>query len=281
MKPLNQKVAIIDMYNGTANQGMKAIKEVITHMEMPLTYDLYDVRGERELPDLNDYSIFISTGGPGNPIEEGSEWQERFFDFLDRLMTHNRQNETDKKHLFLICHSFQMACHHFKLGTITKRKSRSFGIYPVHQTEDGEQDVIFRNLKNPMWVVDSRDYQVIKANIRVFRKQGAQLLSLEKIRNHVELERAVMAIRFSKEVIGTQFHPEASPTSFFNIIQDKKVREETIALRGKSNYYLMLDHLLDQEKIAKTYATILPNFIRHAYDQISSAPIVPHYASSV
>ncbi|MFT4567797.1 MAG: homoserine O-succinyltransferase [Saprospiraceae bacterium] len=281
MREFRKKVAIIDMYNGVQNKGMAGIKEIIGNMEFPLTYDLFNARGENELPDLSDYSIFISTGGPGNPIEEGSKWQERYFQFLDKIVAHNKENEDDKKHLFLICHSFQMACHHFGLGTISKRKSRSFGIYPVHQTTDGEVDPIFDNLDNPMWVIDSRLYQVIKSNARVFNKQGAKLLSLEKIRNHVELERAVMAIRFTDEIIGTQFHPEADQNTFFSILQDKSVREETIALRGKKKYYRMLDDLLDQEKVAKTYNTILPNFLKRAYQNVIEMPTEILYAAEV
>ena len=38
----------------------------------------------------------------------------------------------------------------------------------------------------------------------------AQVLSLEKIRTHVEYERAIMAVRFSDEFVGTQYHPELS-----------------------------------------------------------------------
>lgn len=281
MKDLSKKVAIIDMYNGVPNKGMAGIKKIISGMDYNMTYELFDTRGEAALPDLNDYSIFISTGGPGNPIEEDSEWQQRYFDFLDRIVAHNKAPENDKKHVFLICHSFQMACHHFGLGTISKRKSRSFGIYPVHQTLEGEADQVLENLDNPMWVIDSRLYQVMKANARIFKKQGAKLLSLEKIRNHVELERAVMAIRFTNEIIGTQFHPEADQNTFFEILQNKEVREETIELRGKQKYYRMLDDLLDQDKVAKTYNTVLPNFLRHAHNEIVGAANKLIYATEV
>ena len=227
MKDLSRRVAIIDMYNGVPNKGMAGIKKIIDTLEYPMSYDLFDARGDAELPNLDDYSIFISTGGPGNPLEEGSVWQQRYFDFLELIVAHNNVEENDKKHVFLICHSFQMACHHFGLGTISKRKSRSFGIY------------------------------------------------------HVELESAVMAIRFTKEIIGTQFHPEADQNTFFEILQNKMVREETIELRGKQKYYRMLDDLLDEEKIAKTYNTVLPNFLRHAYREIVGESNKLIYAAEV
>ena len=83
MKDLSRRVAIIDMYNGVPNKGMAGIKKIIDTLEYPMSYDLFDARGDAELPNLDDYSIFISTGGPGNPLEEGSVWQQRYFDFLE------------------------------------------------------------------------------------------------------------------------------------------------------------------------------------------------------
>jgi imidazoleglycerol phosphate synthase glutamine amidotransferase subunit HisH len=33
-------------------------------------------------------------------------------------------------------------------------------------------------------------------------------------RDHVQYERAIMAVRFTDYFVGTQFHPEADPVSF-------------------------------------------------------------------
>jgi GMP synthase-like glutamine amidotransferase len=58
--------------------------------------------------------IFISSGGPGNPHREGYEWEQKFADFLTQIWDHNKSNE-QKKYLFLVCHSFQLAVIHFGL----------------------------------------------------------------------------------------------------------------------------------------------------------------------
>ena len=73
--------------------------------------------------------------------------------------------------------------------------------------------------------VDSREWQLVQPNRKVFKKLGAKILSLEKIRTHVELERAIMAIRFSPEMVGTQFHPEADPEGMkkhFSVEENRK-----------------------------------------------------------
>jgi hypothetical protein len=66
------RVAILDMYDGVANQGMRCIREILNSFAdmnvLDLSWDEFDVRGKCEVPDLS-YDLFISTGGPGSPLE--------------------------------------------------------------------------------------------------------------------------------------------------------------------------------------------------------------------
>ncbi|MFC5190502.1 type 1 glutamine amidotransferase [Algoriphagus aquatilis] len=263
-------LAILDMYDGEPNQGMRCIHDLLSKFSDQINFREFDVRGKNELPDVADFDVFISTGGPGNPLEGDGNWDLRYFDFLDQVWIWN-QNHSQKKHLLLICHSFQMACKHFGLGEVTKRKSQSFGVMTVHKTPEGLNDPIFQNLENPFWAVDSRDYQVVQPNPRKFKMLGAKVIALEKIRNHVEYERAIMAIRFSDEIIGTQFHPEADPSSFLQHLKKPVVREKIIELKGKAKYRTMLENLVDEDKIYRTNETFIPNFLEHALRKIRLA----------
>lgn len=260
-------LAILDMYDGEPNQGMRCILDLLGKFSDQINFKEFDVRGKNEIPEVADFDIFISTGGPGNPLEGDGNWDLRYFDFLDQVWIWN-QNHSQKKHLLLICHSFQMACKHFGLGEVTKRKSQSFGVMTVHKTPEGLNDPIFQNLENPFWAVDSRDYQVVQPNPRKFKMLGAKVIALEKIRNHVEYERAIMAIRFSDEIIGTQFHPEADPTSFLQHLKRPVVREKIIELKGKAKYRTMLENLVDEDKIYRTNETLIPNFLDQAIRKI-------------
>jgi homoserine O-succinyltransferase len=256
-------LAILDMYDGEPNQGMRCIHDILSRFSEVISYREFDVRGRAQLPDIRNFDIFISTGGPGNPVEGDGNWDLRYNDFLDEIWIWN-QNHSRKKQLLLICHSFQMACKHFGLGQITKRKSTSFGVTTIHKTNDGLSDPLFANLPNPFWAVDSRDYQVVQPDLRKFKALGAKLIALEKIRNHVEHERAIMAIRFSEEIVGTQFHPEADPVSFLEHLKKPMVREKIIELKGKTRFRGMLEDLVDENKIYKTNETLIPNFLEHA-----------------
>ena len=80
------KVAILDMYEGVANQGMRCIREILNQFaeinNKDLIRDEFDVRLKSELPDLS-YDIYICTGGPGSPIEsKGTDWENAFFRWI-------------------------------------------------------------------------------------------------------------------------------------------------------------------------------------------------------
>lgn len=265
------KIALLDMNNHHANQGMRNIKEISQafkeNAEDKVSIELFDVRYKNEVPNVEDYDIFISSGGPGNPHREGYEWEEKFADFLDGVWNHNKTNE-QKKFLFLVCHSFQLASIHWNIGNICKRKSYSFGVMPIHKTEDGAQDFLLKNLPEPFYAVDSRAYQFIEPNDEKMEELGMKILALEKVRPHIHLERAVMAVRFSDEIFGTQFHPEADSKGMIENLKDDKNRDAMIENFGMEKYLETIDRMDDPDKIILTQAQILPRFLQHAAQHI-------------
>lgn len=261
------KIAILDMYNGEPNQGMRCIIDIINRFNHILSFKIFDVRGKAELPKVKDFDIYISTGGPGNPLEGNGVWDKNYYNLIDELVEWNNENEI-KKHVLFICHSFQMACKHFGLAEITKRNDTSFGVMTVHKTKEGYNDPILQGLADPFYAVDSRDYQVVQPKLSVFAEKGAKIISLEKIRDHVAFERAIMAVRFSEYFVGTQFHPEADPLSFIANLKNAERREKIINMKGRTKFRNMLEDLLDEEKIYKTNETLIPNFLRIAINDL-------------
>lgn len=264
-------IAILDMYNGRANEGMRCIKmlcgQFLTQDGIEGHYDIFDVRQKNEIPNIEKYDIFISTGGPGNPLPEGHAWEAKFNQFIDQIFAYNKVSD-EKKYLFLICHSFQIASHYLQFGDVCKRKSTSFGVMPIHRTEDGTEELLFNKLPDVFYAVDSRDYQLIQPNYSKINDFGAKLLCLEKIREHVPLERAVMSIRFSDEVFGTQFHPEADSEGMTRYFLQEEKRMAVISEYGLEKYESMIDHLDDPDKIMLTESIIIPTFLNHAAEQI-------------
>jgi homoserine O-succinyltransferase len=277
MEPI--KIAILDMYDGYANEGMRCIKAIterfVNQNGMNATYQIFDVRQKCEVPDLG-FDIYISSGGPGNPQPAGEPWEKPFFLLLDQLWQHNRQpHHPRKKHLFLICHSFQMACLHWGVGLVCKRRSTSFGIFPMTKTHFGQNEPFFKALLDPFYAVDSRDFQVIEPNHQHLERIGAKILCIEKERPHVaHLERAIMAVRFSREVFGTQFHPEADAEGMLRHFQKDEKREGIIKNHGEEKYNDMVAHLQDPDKIMLTEASIIPTFLCKAAEQLMGVELV-------
>lgn len=272
MNKKDLKVAVIDMNNGAPNQGMRGIQEILLRFgkenKINLSFDLYDLRQDGEIPGL-EYDAYISSGGPGSPLEsEGEKWENDFYNLLDQIEAFNKGSETEKKYAFLICHSFQLACRKYKLGNVTERRSNAFGIFPITLTEEGEQDEIFDGITNPFFSVDSRDWQVIEPDFEAFKKKGARLLAIEKERKHVDLERCMMSIRFSNEIIGTQFHPEADPVGMKMYLLQEEKKEAIIGMHGEQKYLDMLNSLDDPARIVLTQSVILPNFLYKAVGKL-------------
>ena len=173
------RVAILDMNEGQANQGMRCIREILNQYgelnNLELEWDEFEVRISKQLPDL-DYDVYISSGGPGSPLDsEGSEWEHRYFHWLQQVESWNADPANiQKKYIFLICHSYQLVCRHYKIAQVTKRRSTAFGVFPIHLVKDGKNEPVFNGLRDPFYAVDSRDFQVIAPNQNRLKKMGAK-----------------------------------------------------------------------------------------------------------
>lgn len=263
MRPL--KVAILDMYKGHPNQGMRNIREILERYSMENNIEIdkkvYDVRNKHEVPGM-EYDAYISTGGPGSPVDaEG--WEDAFINLIHSVIIYN-EKERIKKYIFLICHSFQVICYHFKLANVCLRKSEAFGIFPMHKTHLANNNIITRNLNEIFYAVDSRKWQVIQPETKHLRIMGAKILAIEKERPHVPHERAIMAIQFTPEIIGTQFHPEAGERGMIYYLNLEEKKKIVIDNYGISKYNNMLQQLTDPDKIKLTQKIMIPAFLDEA-----------------
>ena len=267
------KVAILDLYAGVANQGMRCIRTILAEWaatnELDLHSDEFDVRLKNELPDTS-YDIYISSGGPGDPLlSRFEDWDIAWCRWLDKMKRWNANpSKSQKKYIFFICHSFQLASRYFNVGLVSKRKSTAFGVFPIHMLDGGIDEPVFDGLRDPFYGVDSRDHQVIQPNHELLAEMGAKILCIEKSRPHVPYERAIMGIRFNESMIGTQFHPEADAPGMSMYLQTEEKRKTVIESHGEDKLRSMLEHLEDPDKIVWTYSHILPNFLNESIEQL-------------
>lgn len=263
------KIAILDLYNGQPNEGMRCLQDIVKQWAAAQTahevsFTVFEVRHQVQLPDLT-YDIYISSGGPGSPLSSsGSRWEKAWRHWLQKIEDWNTMPGKRPKPVFFICHSFQLACKYYQVGEVCKRHSAAFGAFPVHQVEAGTKEPLFAGLHDPFYAVDSRNYQVIQPDETRLAEMGGQLLAIEKERPHVPYERAVMAIRFNKYFIGTQFHPEADAEGTSKHLEREDKKTAIIETYGEEKWKSMMDALSDPEKIKHTQEHVLPSFLNNA-----------------
>lgn len=272
------RIAILDLYEGQPNEGMRCIRQLLKQYGdengINIIKDEFDVRRKSQAPDLT-YDIYISSGGPGSPLDSvNTTWENLYFQWLKKLeQFNNNASNYPKKQVLFICHSFQLACRYFRIARVAKRRSTAFGVFPVHRLEEGRDEPVFNGLQDPFYAVDSRDYQVIEPDHRRVQEMGAVILAIEKERPHIPLERAIMAIRFNENMIGTQFHPEADAIGMSMYLQRDDKKETVIENHGYEKWKSMIDHLNDPDKILYTHSHVIPNFLNQAAEQLIGSAI--------
>jgi homoserine O-succinyltransferase len=264
------KIAVLDLNEGVKNEGMRCIREILERVQSTqykeLSWQEFEVRQSMQIPSL-EFDVYISSGGPGSPLEsKNTPWENAYFNWLDGITRWNNDpSNLNKKYVFLICHSFQLACRFFEIAEVIKRKSTSFGVFPIHMLkQSGNPDPLFNGLQDPFYGVDSRDYQVVQPDKKKVHDMGGEILCIEKERPHIPLERAVMAIRFNPYMVGTQFHPEADAAGMSMYLMQDEKKKNVIENYGQEKWESMIKHLNDPDKICLTNSQILPNFLLQA-----------------
>lgn len=269
---LTLPIAILDMNNGHRNIGIRNIKRLIDHLQHAIRsshpdvrfkVDQFHVRDRMEVPDLS-YDIYLSSGGPGDPMEAG-EWEGAFFRLLDGVWEHNLQSP-QKKFFFGICHSFQLMAKRYEVGNISARMERNLGIVPIFKTKAGQTDPLYDGLHDKFYAFDNRDYQVTDPDHGRLRSLGAEVLSYECVQERIG--DALTGIRYTSEMEAVQFHPEAEKHGILMRFTDPEEKEKTIALLGEARYVEFMESVQNPNRLLRTYRAVLPGFLMRSFNRL-------------
>jgi hypothetical protein len=77
-----------------------------------------------------------------------------------------------------------------------------------------------------------------------------------------------MAIRFTPEVFGSQFHPEADGEGMLRYMLTAERKQQVVSTYGEAKYEEMVRLLANPDTIERTESVIVPTFLRRALAQI-------------
>lgn len=277
----NIRIAILDLNNGIKNRGIPLINRIVSnfvrevnlqHPQVTFFVGQFDVRGKGEVPQPI-YDIYLSSGGPGSPYDGlDRRWEPEYFGMIDSLYTHNLMKDK-KKFFFGICHSFQMLVRQFQVAVVVDREQRLFGIMPQYPSEAGKKWWIFKGLSDRFFAFENRDWQVLEPDQRRMNALGASITCYES--RDALRGKAITGIRFSPEIIGVQFHPEAERNSILERFTAPAEKENLVDRIGLELYEKMIHSLENPNRVLKTYQTVIPGFLRGAYNQIAEVRGLP------
>ncbi|MFN3021117.1 hypothetical protein ACK1KB_09040 [Chryseobacterium sp. TY3] len=95
-----------------------------------------------------------------------------------------------------------------------------------------------------------------------------KVVAIEKMRPNIQLERALMAICFSDEILRTQFHPEANPAGMLENLKDESNKQAMVNNFGMEKYLETVGRIDSEDKITLTQEEILPSFLKMAQDKL-------------
>jgi GMP synthase-like glutamine amidotransferase len=158
----------------------------------------------------------------------------------------------------------------FKLATVSQRHSKSFGVMPFTLTKEGKSDNLFKELSNPFYAADIRQFQVIEPDKKVVAELGAKILSYEIVDDDTKAQPALASIRISDEIVGTQFHPEADPDSMLYHFKQDERKKQVVEKYGEKRYDEMIEILQSPDTIKKTRETVIPSFLNNAIEELTA-----------
>lgn len=270
MKTLS--VAVLDLNNGTPNQGIFCIERILDEFRdtaaelygVAVQSKVFGVRDRFEVPNAEDYDIYISSGGPGSPFEGvGLAWEISYFSLIDRIVAHNENRHDTPKCFYGICHTFELLSRYFEIGDVVPIPHKVLGIYPINLTDLGREDPMLRGLYPTLYAFEARSWEVRNLAPRYQER----VLATNTVAS-VDGDPNISAIRITDDIEIAQFHPEGDPEGIMKRLSQTKAKLALTATLGQVGYDHMLHNIDQPDYIARTRNSVLPGFLKRSTEKI-------------
>jgi len=285
------RVCLVDMNNGVANQATRCFRRIVdafgkrvreTNPTLELVFKHVQPRNLGELPSHDD-DLVLSSGGPGSPFDGYDDpWCTGYRAFLDWVVEQNRARPSESTKMLVVCHSFELAVVHFRIAEMRKRQSLKFGLMPAYMTSHGESTDFLTPFGYRLFCWEHRNWEAVGLDAGALAKHGGTLLASETHATHDPGKHkgdAILGVRFAPGVDGTQFHPEADKPGVMNWIERPEHKVAVQDAYGEALYDRMVKSLANPERLAKTFALLIPGWLTYRFNELAPSrgwkPLAP------
>lgn len=270
-------ICVIDMNNGHVNQAMRCFRGIVA--------SFFD-RVERANPGLRtklvevsprdtqtriprDCDFYIGSGGPGSPYDGDHErWFTDFGHFCDEMLVETRRGDADEKSFFGVCYTFEMLVRHFKVADVSMRDSRKFGVMPIYTTTYGQKHELLHAFHDRLFAFEHRNWEAVNLDEKRLAELGGGVLAQESRDGHSK-GRALLGIDFGGGIEAVQFHPEADRAGVMSWVARPEQAEAFRETYGEFTYQAMLRTLDDPNRLARTFALVIPGYLTRRFNRLA------------
>ncbi len=271
------RVCLIDMNNGHANQAMRCFRTIVASFferverhNPGLPTKLVEV-SPRDTNDRipRDCDFYIGSGGPGSPYDGDHErWFLDFTRFTDEMIPACKRSDAEMKSFFAVCYTFELLVRHFKVAEVSLRDSRKFGVMPAYMTVIGQQHPLLSAFGERLFAFEHRNWEAINVDEARLAEIGGAVLAQES-RDGYSKGRAILGFDLGPGIETVQFHPEADRAGVMSWVARP---EQAAAFRetyGEFTYQAMLRTLDDPNRLARTFALVIPGFLTRRFNLLA------------
>jgi len=271
------RVCIIDMNQGHVNQAMRCFRGLVdgffgrVRTQNPtLVCEVVEVSPrDTQKPIPRDCDLYLGSGGPGSPFDgDHDPWFSDCARFLDEVAESSRGPAAQKKSLFGVCYTFEVLVRHFKVATMAVRDSRKFGVMPIYTTHEGQNHPLLGPFGDRLFAFEHRNWEAIDLDREHLATLGGMLLAQES-RDGVSKGRAVLGLDLGCNIECVQFHPEADRAGMMSWVARPEQAEAFRATYGEDTYQAMLRTIDDPNRLAKTYAVVIPSYLVRRFNALA------------
>ncbi|NUP13653.1 MAG: hypothetical protein HOW73_47060 [Polyangiaceae bacterium] len=272
-------VCLIDMNAGHVNQAMRCFRGIVTaffdrvRTQNPgLICRVAEVSPrDTNQPIPRDCDIYIGSGGPGSPYDgDAQPWFDDFTTFTNWMVDEARRTDEDQRSFFAVCYTFELLVRHFAVADVSTRDSRKFGVMPIYTTGYGQKHPLLSAFKDRLFAFEHRNWEAVNPNDKRLADLGGGLLAQESRDGHSK-GRGLLGFDFGPGIEAVQFHPEADRAGVMSWVARPEQAAAFRATYGEETYQAMLRTLDDKNRLARTFALVIPGFLQRRFNTLAAA----------